>query len=313
VSSTGRHRLALLGLLAATLSVRPVGAQNSIALHDFMLLARGGALGGQALAGDLLGLAVDPSVASGPGPAVEMAGGTHALGLEWAAVGARLRLGGRPVALLLGTLSYGEQRRTALDDRLGVFGGSFTPGDAALSVAVPLLEEGATRIGAGATLAISRIDGASAFALTGAVAFKHRVRSFEVRGGLANAGVVLSPFASGKGTRLPVRLRAGGAWSHASGRWEVSSELLYRAGDRVVVWGSGGEWRPHPQAVLRVGLIHTGGVDDATLTGGPGAFDLTLGMAWQIRPWRLSYVWRPGGLLGDGHLLALGWNLGPIG
>ncbi len=312
MSRGGRHRLALLGLLAATLVVTPVGAQNSIPLHDLMLLARGSALGGQALAGDLLGLAVDPSVVSGPGPAVEMAGGTHALGLEWAAVAARLRLGSRPVALLLSTLTYGEQRRTALDDRLGVFGGSFTPGDAALSVALPLLEEGSTRIGAGATVTVSRIDQASAFALTGAVAVKHRLGGLELRGGLSNAGVVLSPFASGEGTHLPVRLRAGGAWSPASGRWEVSSELLYRAGDRVVVWGSGGEWRPHPQAALRVGLIHTGGVD-ASLAGGPGAFDLTVGMAWQTRPWRLSYVWRPGGLLGDGHLLALGWNLGPIG
>jgi hypothetical protein len=256
-------------------------------------------------------LAVDPSVAAGPRPSVELAGGVHALGLEWGAVGARFRIGDRPVALLLATLSYGEQRRTALDDRLGVFGGGFTPADAALSVAVPLLEEGTTCIGGGATLAASRIEEASALVLTGAVALKHRHGGFEVRGGLSNAGVVISPFASTEGTRLPVRLRAGGAWAPPSGRWELSSELLYRSGDRTMVWGGGGEWRLHPQAALRAGIVHAGG--GGALAGGPGGLDLTLGMVWRIHEWRFSYVWRSGGLLGDGHLLALGWNLGPIG
>lgn len=308
-----RHLPGLLtGLLFLSLAAPvPLVAQNSLGIADLMMLSRGSAVGGQTLAGDLLGAGVDPTVASGPVPSVEMAAGTHALGLEWAAAGARFRAFGRPLALVLSTLSYGEQQRTGFDDRLGLFSGTFTPMDAALSAATLLLEEGGMDLGLGTTVALTRIDDATAFTLSGALAVRHRQGAYELRGGLSNLGVVLSPFVSGAGTRVAPRVRAGGAWNPEASPYALSGELQWRSGDRVLLWGLGGEWWPGPDVALRLGYHHGDGVD-ATADGGLGASGLAAGASWRHGPWRLTYTWRPGGLLGDGHLLGLGWQLGPL-
>jgi hypothetical protein len=42
--------------------------------------------------------------------------------------------------------------------------------------------------------------------------------------------------------------------------------------------------------------------------GGLGELGLTAGVAWQIGSWHIAYVHRPGGVLGDGNVLAIGWR-----
>jgi hypothetical protein len=311
VIPTHRHIPGLVLGLALLSSPSPARAQNSLGIADLMMLSRGSAMGGQALAGDLLAAGIDPTVASGPAPAVELAAGTHALGLEWAAAGTRIRAFGRPLALVFGSLSYGEQQRTGFDDRLGVFSGTFTPMDAALSAATLLLDEGTMHLGLGTTLAFTRIDEATALTLSGALAVRHRQGPFELRGGLSNVGAVLSPFDSGTGTRLAPRVRAGGAWSPEASPYGFSGELQWRSGDRRLLWGIGGEWWPVPEAALRLGFTRGDGIA-ATADGGLGKVGMAVGASGQHGDWRLTYSWRPGGLLGDGHLLGLGWRLGPL-
>ncbi len=310
----GRPRDRLTALLAGMFllfPVRVVQAQNSFPLADLVPLARGGALGGQALAGDLLAAGIDPTVADGSSPGAEAAGGSSVLELSWAAAGIRLKMLGTTLAVTAAALSYGDQYRTDLDDRLGVFGGSFSPTDISLAAAVIILAEPGTRIGAGATLSLGKIDAATAAGLSLAVAARQRVGPGEVRAALSGAGTALSPYGASGGTRLPARLRVGGAMRPGGGAVEFSAEGLYRFGDRRAGWHAGVEWCPLPEIALRTGL---GGGDAVSVLsdGSLSRLGITVGAAWQRGDWRLSYLYRPGGLLGTGHLVALGWRLGAL-
>jgi len=134
--------------------LRPIGVagQNSNQIYDHMLFARGSALGSQAMAGDLLAAALDPTVAAGNRLGAEAAGGSHELDLRWTAAGVRFEALDRRFAVVIASLSYGSQLRTDLDDRLGLFGGSFTPSDLSVTGATLLLAEGDVVIAAGGTL-----------------------------------------------------------------------------------------------------------------------------------------------------------------
>jgi hypothetical protein len=266
-------------------------------------------MGGQALAGDLLAAPIDPTVAAGDRLEVEFAAGSHVLDVNWAVAGARIQGLGREFAITLSALSYGSQQRTALDDRLGLFGGSFAPSDIALSGATVLLKDGATLIGAGATVTLAQLDDASAVMLSTALSARRRFSRVEIRAGISNLGTALSPFGDGDGTSLPVRLRAGAAFRPASDDLEFSGEALYRFGDEVFVWGMGGEWRPVPGAALRLGIIRDEAIDPIS-EGGLSDLGLTLGLAHRFTDWQLAYAYRPGGILGDAHLLSLGWSGG---
>jgi|GEM_PF-1829037 len=304
-------RLCLVGLLLAVSPVSGVRAQNSFPLADLVPLARGGALGGQALAGDLLAIGIDPTQAAGRTPGVEVAAGSSVLDLTWAAAGARFELFRRPLAVTVATLSWAEQYRTDLDDRLGIFGGTFSPSDVNLSLATILLAERTTLVGVSTTVSFGKIDAATAAGVSAAVAVRQGFSGGELRAALSGAGVAFSPYGESGGTRLPARLRAGGALRPGNGRIEVSGETLYRFGDRRAGWGAGVEWRPVPAIALRTGF--GGGDAGAYLADGTLAdIGLTAGVAWQQGDWRISYLYRPGGLLGTGHLVALGWRLGTL-
>lgn len=292
----------LLGLLA--LPVR-VGAQNSFPLTDLLPLPRGSALGGQALAGDLLGVGTDPAGAVG-GMRAEAAGGSDVFGLSWAAAAGRFQISGHKLAFSFASLSYGSQRRTALDDRLGVFGGEFTPGEAALTAATALLEEKGLAVGAGLTFLSAHIDDATALGLAGSVSVHRRWERFELRGGVSNLGAVLEPFASERGTELPARARAGGAWLSPGSAWEVSAEGAWLFGEERLRAGGGVEWRPLPEGAVRLGILR----GDALGTFAGSALaetGLTGGLAWSFGDWGFSYTWRPGDVLGGGHLFSLIW------
>ncbi len=311
-NSAGKSSAFLLFLLTATLlSAGTVHAQNSFPLADLVPFPRGGALGGQVFSGDLLAAGIDPTVAVGEGPALELAGGSHVLDLSWASVGGRFRVGGRPMVFVLSTLSYGSQFRTGMDDRLGLFGGSFTPSDLNLSGSMVLLQEGDTTIGAGITLLYGQLDDLRAFGLSASLGVRQEIGVLQVRGGISNLGSVISAYGVKSGTRIPPRLRAGLGVPFGGDRWEASTEILYRAGDRTVGWSSGVEWLPTENAALRIGFIQgdVGGVvSDNTLSDA----GLTAGLALWFSEWRVSWVYRSGGLLGSSHLLALGWSLGPL-
>lgn len=315
-----RHRAGLRRRIQISVSVLITGlilpagavlAQNSFPLYDLMPLSRGGALGGQALAGDLLAAGIDPTVAMGDPIGVEFAGGSHVLELKWAAAGTRLEVFERPVAVTFSTLSYGEQFRTDMDDRLGLFRGSFTPSDMNMSVGTVLLSEKETTIGAGFTLSFGQLDDARAFGLSGAVAARQWIGIMELRGGISNLGTVLSSYGTSDGTRMPARLRAGAALPVWGDKLEFSGEVVYRFGDAGTGLSAGVEWLPLPAAALRVGVIHGDG-GDVLSDGFLSDLGLTAGFAWQFSDWRISYVYRPGGLLGSGHLFAVGWRLGAL-
>lgn len=308
----GHRRPARAAVFAAVFLLLPLSrsaAQNSNQIYDHMLFARGSALGSQALAGDLLAAALDPTVASGGGLDVEAAGGSHELDLDWTAVGARFEGLGHRFAIVLAALSYGSQLRTALDDRLGLFGGSFTPSDVSLTGATVLVDDAIVTIGVSATLTFAQLDDAKATLFSAAVAARRRFGALEIRGGVSNLGTALSPFGSDRGTSLPARLRAGAAYAIPTRPLELSGEWLYRFGDEVFNLSVGGEWRPLPPWVLRLGLVGGEGADRWG-GGGPADLGLTMGVAWRTGQWRLSYVYRPGGVLGDGHLFSLGWSPG---
>jgi len=302
------------GLLLVFLLLLPIGgvrAQNSFPLADLMPVSRGGALGGQALAGDLLAVGIDPPAAAGRTPGVEAAGGSSVLDLSWAAAATRLTLLGRPVAIAVATMTYAEQYRTDLDDRLGVFGGTFSPADVNLSFGTVVLADEGTLIGVGTTLSLGAIDDATATGLSAAVALRQRFEKTELRAALSGAGVAFSPYGGKGGTRLPARVRVGGALRPGIGRFEFSGEGLYRFGDRRTGWSAGAEWRPLDAIALRLGL--GGGDAGGVLSNGTlSQWGVTAGVAWQQGDWRISYLYRPGGLLGTGHLLALGWRLGAL-
>ncbi len=302
------------GLLVCCACARMAFGQNSFPLADLMPLARGGGLGGQALAGDLLAAGIDPTVASGDRLGVELAAGSHVLDLSWGAAGLRFHALEHSFAVVLSTLSYGSQLRTDFDDRLGIFGGSFTPSDWNVSLATVVLREDASVVGVGATFSFAQLDDASALGLAGAVAVKQRFGGLEIRGGLSNVGAVFSPFEGEEGTRMPARLRTGAAYTlpgAAGSRWEFSGEVLYRFGDESLGWGIGTEWRPLPETALRIGL--SGGEGGVALSDGVlSDLGFTAGFSWQFSDWRLSYVYRPGGVLGNGHLMAVGWSLGSL-
>ncbi len=315
-----QHRSNLRGRIQVSISalvlglILPAGnalAQNSFPLSDLMPLSRGGALGGQMLAGDLLAAGIDPTVAEGDPVGVEFAAGSHVLELKWAAAGTRFEGLGRPIAVTFSTLSYGKQFRTDLDDRLGLFRGSFTPSDLNMSVATLLLSEEGTAIGAGFTLSFGQLDDARATGLSGAVAFRQQIGSLELRGGISNLGAVISSYGTSDGTRMPARLRAGAALPAWGDNLEISGEAVYRFGDGNTGWSAGVEWLPLPSAALRVGVVHGDG-GDVLSDGFLSDLGLTAGVAWQFSDWRISYVYRPGGLLGSGHLLAVGWRLGAL-
>lgn len=310
--STRRSAVLLLFLLTAVLiSAGTVRAQNSFPLADLVPLPRGGALGGQAFSGDLLAAGIDPTVAAGEGPALELSGGSHVLDLSWASVGGRFTVGGRSMVFVLSTLSYGSQFRTGMDDRLGLFRGSFTPSDLNLSGSTVLLQEKGTTIGAGITLLYGQLDDLRAIGISAAIGVRQEIGGLQVRGGISNLGAVISAYGESSGTRIPARLRAGLGIPIAGDRWEVSSELLYRAGDRTMGWSTGVEWFPMENAALRLGFIQGdggGAVSDSVLSDA----GLTAGLAWWFSEWRVSYAWRSGGVLGSSHLLALGWSLGPL-
>jgi len=317
---TGTHRgrqkkqalagisIALMVILLAAGSVR---AQNSFPLADLIPHPRGGSLGGQAFSGDLLAAGIDPTVAAGESSALQLAGGSHVLDLSWAAVGGRFTVGERSLVLVLSTLSYGSQYRTGMDDRLGLFRGSFSPSDLNLSASTLLLREGGTTIGAGITLLYGQLDDLRALGLSAAVGVRQEIGRLQFRGGIANLGTVISAYGEPSGTKIPPRIRAGAALPFGGDRWEASTELLYRAGDRNVGWSAGMEWLPVENAALRLGFIQGDGgtafSDDPLSDAG-----VTAGLAWQFSDWRLTYAWRSGGLFGSGHLLALGWRLGPL-
>lgn len=307
-----RPVIVLATLLLSFLS--PTGdihAQNSFPLSDLMPLARGGSLGGQALAGDLLAVAIDPTVAAGEHPGIELAGGSHILDLKWAAAGARIRFLGYSMAVGLATLSYGSQYRTEMDDRVGLFRSAFTPSDLNLSIASLLLDEEQTTIGAGLTFSTGRIDEYTAFGISGAVAARQSFGDLQLRGGLSNLGTALSPYGKRDGTRVPARLRAGMAFPFNENRWEFSSELLYRFGDDNNDWSVGMEWRPMPDIALRLGILQSG--RGAPLyEGGLFGSALTGGFSCQFSDWRISYSYRQGGAFGGGHLVAVGWGLGSV-
>jgi len=300
--------IALIVILPAAESVR---AQNSFPLADLVPHPRGGALGGQAFGGDLLAAGIDPTVAGGKGSALELAGGSHVLDLSWASVGGRFTVGGRSLVIVLSTLSYGSQYRTGMDDRLGLFRGSFSPVDLNLAASTLLLKEGGTTIGAGVTLLYGQLDDLKALGLSAAVGVRQEIGRLEVRGGLSNLGTVISAYGEPSGTRIPLRVRAGAALPFGGDRWEASTELLYRAGDRKAGWSGGVEWLPVENASLRLGFVQGDGgtafSDDALSDAG-----LTAGLAWQFTDWRITWAWRSGGLFGSGHLLSLGWRLGPL-
>ncbi len=260
------------------------------------------------MAGDLLAAALDPTVAVGDGPSAEVAGGSHELDLDWTAVGVRFDALERDFAVVITSLSYGSQLRTALDDRLGLFGGRFTPSDFSLTGATILIAEEDLIVGAGATLTFGQLDDARATMLSAAIAIRRRIGSLEVRGGVSNLGTALSPYDSDEGTSLPARLRGGLAYRLPSLPLELSGEGLYRFGDETLLLSVGVEWRPLPQAALRLGLAGGEGAERFA-DGGLSDLGLTLGVGWQMEEWHLSYAYRPGGVLGDGHLLSLGWNL----
>jgi hypothetical protein len=300
----------------ATLSLAvllPAGglAQNSFPLADLVPVPRGGALGGQSFSGDLLAAGIDPTVADGTGPALELAGGSHVLDLTWASAGGRFTLGGRSVAVVLSTLSYGSQYRTGLDDRLGLFQGSFTPADLNLSGAMVLLREGGTAIGAAITLLYGQLDDVRALGLSAAIGVRQEIGPLQLRGGVANLGSAISAYGERSGTRIPPRIRLGAEMPFGRDRWEVSTEVLYRAGDRAAGWSGGVEWLPLEHAALRVGFVQ-GDSGTALADGGLSEAGLTAGLAWWFSNWRISWAWRSGGVLGSGHLLALGWGLGSL-
>jgi len=301
----------LLCVLNASLPAPVAFGQNSFPLTDLMPLSRGSGLGGQALAGDLLAAGIDPTVARGGRLGAELSAGSHVLDLSWGAAGLRFSARGHAFAIVFSTLSYGSQLRTGFDDRLGIFGGSFTPSDWNLSLAAVLLEEEAAIIGAGATVSYAQLDDANAMGLSGAVAVKQRFGDLEIRGAVSNVGMVFSPFGKEDGTRMPARARAGAAYLLPGHAWELSAEALYRFGDGNAGGGIGAEWRPLPEAALRFGLV--GGDGGIALSDGIlSDLGLTAGLAWKFSNWRLSYSYRPGGVLGDAHLLAVGWSIDPI-
>ncbi|MFC1629185.1 hypothetical protein ACFL3H_08760 [Gemmatimonadota bacterium] len=310
--SAGMSTVLLLFLLTATLlPAGTVHAQNSFPLADLVPFPRGGALGGQAFGGDLLAAGIDPTVAVEEGPTLELAGGSHLLDLSWASAGAHIPVGGRSMVFVLSTLSYGTQFRTGMDDRLGLFGGSFTPSDLNLSGSTVLLQGGGTTIGVGITLLYGQLDDLRAFGLSAALGVRQEVGVLQVRGGISNLGTVISAYGVKSGTRIPPRLRAGLGVPFGGDRWEASTEILYRAGDRKVGWSSGVEWLPIENAALRMGFIQgdAGGVvSDNTLSDA----GLTAGLAIWFSEWRVSWVYRSGGVLGSSHLLALGWSLDPL-
>ncbi|MFC1499757.1 hypothetical protein ACFL6T_01915 [Candidatus Zixiibacteriota bacterium] len=298
-------------LPAMLLTAGTVRAQNSFPLADLVPFPRGGALGGQVFSGDLLAAGIDPTVAAGEGPALQLAGGSHLLDLSWASAGGRFRVGGSTMVFVLSTLSYGSQFRTGMDDRLGLFGGAFTPSDLNLSGSMILLQGGGTTIGAGLTLLYGQLDDLRAFGLSAAVAVRQKIGLMQLRGGISNLGTVISAYGVRSGTRIPPRLRAGLGVPFSENRWEASSEILFRSGDRNVGWSSGVEWLPMENAALRIGFTQgdAGGVvSDNTLSDA----GLTAGIALWFSEWRVSWVYRSGGLLGSSHLLALGWRLGPL-
>ncbi len=138
---------------------------------------------------------------------------------------------------------------------------------------------------------------------------RRRFSRLEVRAGISNLGTAISPFGEREGTSLPVRLRAGAAFRPAGDDLEISGETLYRFGDDVFVWGIGGEWLPVPQAGLRLGIIRDETIDPIS-EGGLSDLGLTLGFGYRFSDWHLAYAYRPGGILGDAHLLSLGWSGG---
>ena len=300
----------VLCVLVAILPAPVVLGQNSFPLADIVPLARGGSLGNQALAGDLLAAGIDPTVARGERFGLEVAAGSHVLDLDWGAAGLRFKASGHEFALVFSTLSYGQQQRTGFDDRLGIFGGTFTPSDWNISMATVLLAEEIADIGIGLTISHAQLDDAKAMGLSGAVAVKRRFADLEIRGGLSNLGTVYKPFDRSDGTRMPARARAGAAYLFPGRQWEIASEALYRFGEGVMGWGVGTEWKPLPEAALRVGLVG-GDAGTAFSEGILGDLGLTAGLAWRFADWRLSYSYRPGGVLGDGHLIAVGWGLEP--
>jgi len=215
------------------------------------------------------------------------------------------------MVFVLSTLSYGSQFRTGMDDRLGLFRGSFTPSDLNLSGSMVLLQGGGATIGAGLTLLYGQLDDLRAFGLSVALGVRQEVGALQVRGGISNLGTVISAYGVRSGTSIPPRLRAGLGIPFGDDRWEASTEVLYRAGDRNVGWSSGVEWLPTENAALRMGFIQgdSGGVvSDNTLSDA----GLTAGLALWFSEWRITYVYRSGGLLGSSHLLAFGWSLGPL-
>jgi hypothetical protein len=301
-------RLAILSVVALAIPWQTVLGQNSFPLSDLMPVVRGGGLGNQSLAGDLLAAGVDPTVASGERTGIEIAGGSHVLDLHWASAGIRFNVLGQACALVFSSLSYGEQLRTNYDDRLGIFGGEFTPSDWNLALATILLKEGDLTVGAGATLSHAQLDEADALGLSGAVAVRRRFDNLEIRGGISNLGTVIRPFLKDDGTKLPARIRVGGAWLFTDRKVEISAEALYRFGEEAAGWGAGVEWTPIAQAALRIGLAGPDGgsqLSDSVMSD----LGLTFGFAWHFSEWRLSYQYRPGGIWGDGHLIAAGWNL----
>ncbi|MFO7768594.1 MAG: hypothetical protein R6W82_06540 [bacterium] len=281
------------------------GAQNSFPITDLLPLPRGSAMGGQVLSGDLLGLSVDPAGAAG-GTRAEAAAGSDVFGLSWAAVAGRFRFSGHHVALSFASLSYNTQRRTALDDRLGIFGGEFTPGEAALTAATVLLDEEGLTVGAGATFLSARIENAAALGLAGAVSVRRMWERFELRAGVSNLGAVLEPFASERGTELPARVRAGGAWLTPGGEWEFSAETAWFFGEERMRAGGGVEWRPISEGAIRLGMLRGDAL--GTFSGSALAeTGLTAGLAWSFGEWGFAYTWRPGDVLGGGHLFSLLW------
>lgn len=301
-------RLAFLCMVTAAIPWQAVWGQNSFPLSDLLPVVRGGGLGNQLMAGDLLAAGVDPTVARGDRVGVEVAGGSHVLDLNWGSAGVRFNALGHACAIVFASLSYGEQTRTGFDDRLGIFGGEFTPSDWNLALATILLEEDSLTIGAGATLSHAQLDETAAFGLSASVAVRRRFDNLEIRGGVSNIGTVIRPFLKDDGTKLPARIRVGGAYLLSDRNVEISAETLYRFGDKTTGWGVGAEWSPVPQAALRLGL--TGGDGGSQLSDHiMSNLGLTVGFAWQFSEWRLSYQYRPGGIWGDGHLIAAGWNL----
>ena len=308
--SSVRVRIAILWSILLLAAVpEGVSAQRSERMGEFLLFGRGSALGSQGLAGDLLAARIDPTVAAGEGIAVELANGTHELDLAWTAAGVRFQAFGRPLAIVVATLDYGEQQRTTIEDRLGLFAGTFSPGDASLTAATVLLEEPGTVVGAGATITFARLDDARATLLTAALSGRRDFGAVQLRASLAGLGTAISTFGGADGTALPVRLRMGGGWA-AREDLELSAESLWRAGDDTWSWSLGAEWLPVPQLALRLGSALGDGADRLA-DGGLADLGLTAGIGWRIGDWHLAYVHRPGGRLGDGHAVALSWTSYP--